>query len=457
MKKILIILHDTILLTTFKIWLHNNKNNNSDVILVAHCLEGPDILEKNKIDTIIMDLEIEEFDAFNLLVICMKEYSKIHLIILSDALINNNYSFSSFNYLKKSSSLNKLKCLLKDIREKSLNLKIINDILIADFFHLIQMKQKTCLIEIKSENKKGFIYFNQGELFDCLYNNDKGERAFFKILNEKCEQFILKNIPAHPFSRHIMTPLADLIKTYNIEPNYLSSIDQSSHENKQIIEVDELKPLLDDNDENNDESLIIKGLVERKEDENLAKKTTYSSKLIIEKQPAIQPKKINAINSPKKEIKVLDRMDKKSEDEIAISVLNDEVEVVFKKSKLTGKEKMALQDCLTPLQTIDGYLASAIFDMSGEVLVQHNNSKYNVSLIGAHAISMINSAVKALNGGGLGKCNFIQVNSEKGIFGAVWAVEDHSVAAVLLEPNANIGMAKLLLAKVGEAGGSQLA
>ena len=69
---------------------------------------------------------------------------------------------------------------------------------------------------------------------------------------------------------------------------------------------------------------------------------------------------------------------------------------------------------------------------------------------------MINSAVKAVNGAGLGKCNFIQVNSERGVFGAVWAVEDHSVAAVLLEPNANIGMAKLLLAKVGESGGSQL-
>ena len=118
---------------------------------------------------------------------------------------------------------------------------------------------------------------------------------------------------------------------------------------------------------------------------------------------------------------------------------------------------MALEDCLIPLQDVDGYLASAIFDMSGEVLVQHNNSKYNVTLIGANAISMINSAVKALKGAGLGKCNFIQVNSENGIFGAVWAVEDQSVAAVLLKPDANLGMAKLMLAKVGEIGGSQLA
>ena len=117
----------------------------------------------------------------------------------------------------------------------------------------------------------------------------------------------------------------------------------------------------------------------------------------------------------------------------------------------------ALEESLKPLQGVDGYLASAIFDMSGEVLAQHNNSKYDVSLIGANAVAMINAAVKAVGGAGLGKCNFIQVNSEKGVFGAVWAVEDQSVAAVLLEANANVGMAKLMLAKVGETSGSQLA
>lgn len=118
---------------------------------------------------------------------------------------------------------------------------------------------------------------------------------------------------------------------------------------------------------------------------------------------------------------------------------------------------MSLEATLEPLHGVDGYLASAIFDMSGEVLVQHNNSKYDVSLIGANAVAMIKSAVKAVEGANLGKCHFIQVNSEKGIFGAVWAVEDHSVAAVLLEPNANVGMAKLMLIKVGEESGSQLA
>jgi predicted regulator of Ras-like GTPase activity (Roadblock/LC7/MglB family) len=118
---------------------------------------------------------------------------------------------------------------------------------------------------------------------------------------------------------------------------------------------------------------------------------------------------------------------------------------------------MSLENVLKPLQDVDGYLASAIFDMGGEVLVKHNNSKYNVEMIGANAVAMINAAVKAVKGAGLGKCHFIQVNSELGIFGAVWAIEDHSVAAVLLEPKANVGLAKMALAKVGQDAGSKLA
>ncbi len=108
------------------------------------------------------------------------------------------------------------------------------------------------------------------------------------------------------------------------------------------------------------------------------------------------------------------------------------------------KIQMRLEEILKPLQEVDGYLASALFDMGGEILVKHNNSKYNVEMIGANAVAMINTAA------GLGKCNFIQVNSDLGIFGAVWAVEDQSIVAVLLEPNAYIGLAKKALLTASE-------
>jgi DNA-binding response OmpR family regulator/predicted regulator of Ras-like GTPase activity (Roadblock/LC7/MglB family) len=149
-------------------------------------------------------------------------------------------------------------------------------------------------------------------------------------------------------------------------------------------------------------------------------------------------------------------------EKIRLSEENNESETMKnKKNKNTTntkeESKMVLEDVLKPLQEVGGYLASAIFDMNGEVLSQHNNSKYRVDKIGANAVTLVNAAVKSVMNAGLGKCNFVQVNSDKGIFGAVWAVEDKAIAAVLLEPTGNVGMAKLLLAKVGEEAGSKLA
>ncbi len=126
-------------------------------------------------------------------------------------------------------------------------------------------------------------------------------------------------------------------------------------------------------------------------------------------------------------------------------------------AELRGKVKMALQDCLTPLQDVDGYMASAVFDMSGEVLIQHNNSKHDISLIGAHSISIVRAAMKALSSSGLGKISFIQVNAALGTICAVWAVEEQAVTAILLSPDSNLGMTKLLLPKVGDTVGSHIA
>ncbi|MDQ7090205.1 MAG: hypothetical protein Q9M50_06100 [Methylococcales bacterium] len=470
--KILIVLHDTILLTTFKIWLHNYSKTIDDVILVSHFLEGREILKKHQIDVIIMDLEVEKFDGFDLLLLSIKSYPTINMIILSDSIVHTNPFFSSFNCLKKSSSLNQLKCLLTSIRKKELDLKVVNRILIADFFRLLQMKRKTCLIEITVEKTKGFIYFYQGELFNSVYGGDKGEVAFLKILDHKCDNLSFRSIPERSFARVITTSLLGLIKKYIAQKNAPTIIEKTNttntsreannrddfsiaHKNKRPVKSENIT-VLENNEE--DEALVItEGLVELTEIEVLPviKQATLSKENKINSLIGVQE-----IKPLEVEIKVLDRVDEKGDDNTVIktdtSILEDKIEVVFEKSQIIGKENMALQDCLTPLQDIDGYLASAIFDMSGEVLVQHNNSKYNVSLIGANAISMINSAIKAMNGAGLGKYNFIQVNSERGIFGAVWAVEDQSVVAVLLEPNANVGMAKLLLAKVGETSGSQL-
>ena len=83
--------------------------------------------------------------------------------------------------------------------------------------------------------------------------------------------------------------------------------------------------------------IITEGLIKLGENDAIVTKTIDYSKLIIEKQPTIKSKKIDPINSLKREIKILDRTYKKSEYGIVTSILNNKVEVVSIESKLIGK------------------------------------------------------------------------------------------------------------------------
>lgn len=104
---------------------------------------------------------------------------------------------------------------------------------------------------------------------------------------------------------------------------------------------------------------------------------------------------------------------------------------------------------LASLQKVDGYLAFTLFAMSGEILVQDNNSKYSIETVSNNAALMIKTTIQAVNDANVGKCNFIQINSDLGIFIAVWVIENESVAMVLLDSKANVGLAKIALANVG--------
>lgn len=420
MKKILIVLQDTKLVTAFKARLQKPGSNDEEIeeiIVVDDSPAALQILRENTVNLLINELKVEsEYDSFNLLAYTARKYPQMQVVVLSGLAKSKLGSNTTFHCVNKPRTLSELS-LLTHIPSASFG--TAGGMLVRDFFQLIEVAKKTCLLEIGNNEDKGLVYFYQGELFNGFCRQYQGEQAILKMLSKKCSEITFKQLPQKAFRRQITTPLTTLLtKKTNIE--------------------------------------------EEKGQQNTAPKTIKIS-TTTKKENKERTEKSMAVNLLKAKIQELKSVDKiieinedKVPDKQVFSV--DNKTTAIKINQKIGKEIMAaLEDTLKPLQEVDGYLASAIFDMGGEVLAQHNNSKYDVSLIGANAVAMINAAVKAVGGAGLGKCNFIQVNSEKGIFGAVWAVEDQSVAAVLLEPKANIGLAKLALAKVGEVSGSRLA
>lgn len=113
--------------------------------------------------------------------------------------------------------------------------------------------------------------------------------------------------------------------------------------------------------------------------------------------------------------------------------------------------KIPLDHLLKPLQDVNGYLASALFDKNGDLLAHHNKSIDGVEMIGTHAAAIIINAIKATHSSESGKFEFIEITIDDGLH-ALWGVANQYLTAVLLDSDrrAGAGFAKVALEIVGE-------
>jgi hypothetical protein len=73
-------------------------------------------------------------------------------------------------------------------------------------------------------------------------------------------------------------------------------------------------------------------------------------------------------------------------------------------------------EILNQLTVISGHLSSAILSINGEFYHQKiTHNKYQLYEIKSFILSLVESATLSVNGAKLGRCDFIQVNSNKGI------------------------------------------
>jgi len=117
---------------------------------------------------------------------------------------------------------------------------------------------------------------------------------------------------------------------------------------------------------------------------------------------------------------------------------------------------MSLENCLQPLEEVDGYMASAIFDINGEILAKHGVVKLDLDAFAAIASGMARDGMKGLKEAGLGTGQFLQANADKGILAVAWIEENETIAGFILKPDGNLGLAKRNLNKVVQAAAKEL-
>ena len=242
MKKILIILDNSILATSVSSWLnfHHDKEI-AKIIFASNILEAIEIFKTEKIDVLVMELTESILEV---LFFAIKKTPKTELIMLTNTVSIKNDTLFDFHTIKKPSSfINQkylLKSLIKNICEGDYLSKPIGNLHIRVFFFLLILVRKHGFVNINNE-ESDYIYFNQGRLWAAKYKDVEGEQAIFNILEKNVTTIsFTNNFSKKDFQRQIFTPFRYLLTKYN-NRDIKNIVDKEISTEKEQIKQEKLK------------------------------------------------------------------------------------------------------------------------------------------------------------------------------------------------------------------------
>jgi len=261
MRNILIVDDEETLLLILKMESRLDEYKNQfNVITAQNGKEAVKILESNVIDFVVTDLKMPEMDGIELLAHMSAKFPSTPAIAMS--------AFSTPEIEKQLEKMGTLRVLDKPVDFKTLAHTIeelersheggvLRGISACSFIQLIQMEEKTCLLEVHGEGqKRGFLYFSQGDLFDATCGDRQGEPAAFEIIGWDNVQLYLRDLPKKKAKKRIDKGIMFLImeglrlkdeaakakKSESLEPELVTEIPDTSL-------MDELEGILDQSDQ----------------------------------------------------------------------------------------------------------------------------------------------------------------------------------------------------------------
>lgn len=213
MKNVLIIDDEKSLLFSIKAGFEPLKNELS-IHTAGNGIEAIAILESTPIDLVVTDLKMPDMDGFEVLSHLSENYPSIPAMVMTafntpeiESRLNEDRALIIFEKPINFDELSKaiLESVHSDAHEGSMGISL------SSFMQLIHSEEKTCLLEVKSADKTGHIYFSEGEPINAVCDRLKGDEAVYKLLEFKDAHISFKRPPQKKVKRIIKTNLMQLL------------------------------------------------------------------------------------------------------------------------------------------------------------------------------------------------------------------------------------------------------
>ncbi len=213
-----------------------------DVLAAENGKQAVEVLESKHIDLVVTDLKMPEMDGFELLEYLNANFHSMPVIVMTvfgtPEIEERLKATGTFKLLDKPISIEELEQCITKILDFTTKEGVVSGISVENFLQMIEMEQKTCLLEIiREDRKKGGFYFKEGALYDAFTGDLKGEEAAIEIIIWENVDIKFKKIPKKKFRRRINKEIMSLVMEAMKSKDEVSQADEMT----EFEEDDDLK------------------------------------------------------------------------------------------------------------------------------------------------------------------------------------------------------------------------
>ncbi len=207
MKNILVVDDEETLLLTM-VGRFEDYKDQFNVLTAGNGKQAIEILESQPIDLVVTDLKMPVMDGIELLAYMSTNFPSIPAITVSafctPKIQKVLEAMGTLRVMDKPVDLDLLAQSVLEGLERSHQAGSINCISVGSFMQILQMEERSCLLEVHGDKqKRGYIYMNQGELYDATCGELERAEAVYEMVAWDHVQLYLKNLPSNKTERRI--------------------------------------------------------------------------------------------------------------------------------------------------------------------------------------------------------------------------------------------------------------
>ena len=197
MDKVLIVEDNPVLLKILQTGLRKYSDR-FEAVTARDGEEAINILSTEAISLLVTDIQMPRVDGLTLLAYMNDHHPEIPCVVMSahgTPQIKERISRDVLHFIEKPFEIEELVETILPALSQDEPAGTLNGISIANFLQMIHMEQKTCLLEIETpDERKGYFYFEEGVLFDAVYEELNGEEAALAIIPQERAKIRFKNL-----------------------------------------------------------------------------------------------------------------------------------------------------------------------------------------------------------------------------------------------------------------------